>query len=234
VLGLLVAGLAAGGCVPPAMVRMPGQLDSLRVQVDTLMAREAARGSAQDEIRRELAEQREILLSLRAATGSTTRDVSDLNARLQVRIDELEGRLKAQDVPAAGGAAPPGAPDPGQLYEEAAQDLTQGRYPLALSGFREYVARYGTTDLADNAQYGIGECFYAQARFDSAAVEYARVAERWPEGDRVPAAIYKLGLSEEKLGRAAESRTTLEGLVRRFPNSGEAQLARERLTPPKR
>jgi len=89
--------------------------------------------------------------------------------------------------------------------------------------------RYPETDLADNAQYGAGECFFAQAQFDSALVEYARVGTRWPQGDRAPAALYKLGLCQERLGRMPDSRKTFDDLVKRFPQSGESQLARDRL-----
>jgi tol-pal system protein YbgF len=137
-------------------------------------------------------------------------------------------------VPAAGavaGAAAPGGsgPSASQLFDLATRDLTEGRYPLALQGYREFLKRYPDTELADNAQYGVGECFFAQAAFDSAAVEYARVGEQWPKGDRAPAALYKLALSQERLGRAADSRKTFEDLVRRFPSSSEAGLARDRL-----
>jgi len=91
------------------------------------------------------------------------------------------------------------------------------------------VHRFPAVELSDNAQYGVGECFFAQSRFDSAAVEYARVEAGWPQGDRVPAALYKLGLSRERMGQTESAKKTFEDLVKRFPNSGEAQLARERL-----
>jgi tol-pal system protein YbgF len=115
------------------------------------------------------------------------------------------------------------------MYDQSTQDLTQGRYGLALQGFRDFVRRYPTAELADNAQYGVGECFFAQSQFDSAAVEYARVERGWPQGDRVPAALYKLALSRDRLGQADAAKKTFEDLVKRFPESGEAQLARERL-----
>jgi tol-pal system protein YbgF len=128
-------------------------------------------------------------------------------------------------------AVPPaaGGPTATQLYDQATRDLTEGRYPLALQGYRELLAHYPAVDLAAGAQYGVGECFFAEAAFDSAAVEYARVSERWPRGDRTPAALYKLGLCQDRLGRAADSRKTFEDLVRRFPSASEAALARERL-----
>jgi len=65
--------------------------------------------------------------------------------------------------------------------------------------------------------------------FDSAATEYALVGGKYPDGDRVPAALYKLALSQEKLKQAAEAKKTLNDLIKRYPLSGEAQLARERL-----
>ena len=95
------------------------------------------------------------------------------------------------------------------------------------------MARFPESELSDNAQYGVGECFFAQSRFDSAAVEYERVATLQPQGDKVPAALWKLGLCREKLGQAAQARRVFEDLIKRFPLSGEAQLARDRLAKPK-
>ena len=93
--------------------------------------------------------------------------------------------------------------------------------------------RYPSSDLADDAQYGVGECFFARSSFDSAAVEYARVGADWPQGDRVPASLYKLALSQEGMGQTGESKKTLQDLVKRFPQSGEAQLARAKLGAPR-
>jgi tol-pal system protein YbgF len=122
-----------------------------------------------------------------------------------------------------------GEPDPTQLYDQATADLTQGRYAMALGNYREYLRKFPDTELADNAQYGAGECFFAQAQFDSALVEYARVGAQWGSGDRAPAALYKLGLCQEHLGHAADAKKTFESLVKRFPQSGESQLARDRI-----
>jgi len=116
-----------------------------------------------------------------------------------------------------------------QTYDQASLDLTQGRYKLALQEFRDYVRKFPASELADNAQYGVGECFFAQSVFDSAEVEYAKVEASFPKGDKVPAALYKQALSQERLKKTSAAKKTLEDLVKRYPNSGEAQLARERL-----
>ncbi len=230
-----VMAALASGCYSPQLLASRGALDSLRVQVDTLVARDSVSYQLLLETRRELGMQHDVLLSTRASSGSTTQELFEQMSRLEGKLDEVMGRFNRLEQHAAAPGALPGttpstpAAEPGPIYDQCAQDLTQGRYALALQGFRDFVTRFPASDLSDNAQYGIGECFFAQARFDSAATEYARVEKGWPQGDKVPAAMYKLALCQDKLGHAAESKQTLEGLLKRFPLSGEAQLARERL-----
>lgn len=227
---LLVAAMGSlPACMPPQLLTLRSGLDSLRAVVDTLSVRDSLSYQMLRETRRELMEQRDILLSTRATTGSTTNELFEQMGRLEGKLDEVMGRF--QQVTQRTTAPPPtaGGPDPNQLYDQAAQDLTQGRYDMALQNFREFVQRFPTTELADNAQYGIGECHFARSHFDSAATAYAEVGTKFPQGDKAAAALFKLALSQEKLGQTKESRRSLEDLVRKFPLSGEAQLARERL-----
>ncbi|MBI5711323.1 MAG: tol-pal system protein YbgF [Candidatus Eisenbacteria bacterium] len=228
-LALLLAAGVLSGCYAPQLMLLKSGLDSLRAVVDTMTVRDSVAYRALADTRREVAEQRDILLSTRATAGSTTQDLFEQMSRLEGKLDEVMGRFTQIAQRVAAPATPPAGPDPNQLYDQAAQDLTQGRYPLALQGFREYVQRFPGAELADNAQYGVGECLFAQSAFDSAAVEYAKVEAVWPQGDKVPAALYKLALSQEKTGQTTQARRTLEDLVKRFPLSGEAQLGRERL-----
>lgn len=223
----LVAILASAGCVPPELLTVRSGLDSLRAVVDSMNVRDAQTLAMVRDVRREVTEQRDILLSTRATAGSTTREVYEQMERLEAKLDEVMGRFnRIVDRPQT--SVPSGA-EAAQLYDQASQDLTQGRYRMAIQGFREFVSRFPEEELADNAQYGVGECMFALSRFDSAAVEYAQVEARYPQGDKVPAALYKLALSQEKLGEERTARQTLEDMVRRFPLSGEAHLARERL-----
>ncbi len=232
VLALGVFG--AAGCVPPQLLTLRSGLDSLRTVVDTLVVRDSIAYRVIEETRGEIARQNELLLSSRAASGTSSRELMDQMARLESRLDEVMGRF--QQISQRVGSAPPSAtgPDPAQLYDQSTRDLTQGRYAFALAGFRDYVRRFPSGEHAQDAQYGAAECLYAQARYDSALVEYGRVEPMDSGGARVPPALYKRALCEERLGREADARKTLEELVRRFPLSGEAQLARERLSRTKR
>ena len=226
-MGWLACGLLLPGCYAPQLGLLRSGLDSLRAVVDTVAVRDSVSRLVLEGTRRELAEQRDILLSTRASTGTTTQELFEQMTRLEGKLDEVMGRF--QQISQRAAPPTPAGSEMNQSYDQAALDLTQGRYGLALQGFREFLKRFPTAELADNAQYGIGECFFAQAAFDSAEVEYGKVEESFPNGDKVPAALYKLALSRERLKKAAAARKTLEDLVKRYPNSGEAQLARERL-----
>lgn len=222
------------GCYAPQLAVLRSGLDSLRTVVDTLTVRNEVQYRVLEDTRRMVAEQKDILLSTKATAGSTTQQMYDQMQQLNTRLDEVLKRFN--DVAQRQSTPPPasGGPDPNQLYDQASQDLTQGRYALALQGFREFVRRFPSSELADNAQYGVGESWFAQTQFDSAAAAYADVEKRFPQGDKVPAALYKLGLAYDKLGRADEARKTLQDLVKRYPSSGEAQLARDWLGTPHR
>jgi tol-pal system protein YbgF len=226
---LLLLALPLAGCVAPQLALIQSGLDSLRTEVDTLQLRDSVSYRVLGDLRREMSEQRDILLSSRASSGSTNQDLFEQMGRLEGKLDEVMGRFNQIQQRAPQPVAAAAGPDPNQLYEQAAQDLTQGRYPLALQGFREYALRFPATDLADNAQYGVGECLFAQAQFDSAAIEYERIESLYPQGDRVPAGLWKLALCREKLGQVVQARKALDELVKGFPLSGEAQLARDRL-----
>lgn len=258
---LLAAAGASTGCYAPQLALLKSGLDSLRTQVDTLTVRDAVSYRVLADTRDDVSRQRELMLSTKASVTSSTQEMNDLLGRLDAKLDEAMHLWKVKSERSGGGApalsppvvnvppastpmppatapvAPPPAatgPDPVQLYDQATLDLTQGRYGLALQGYRDLLHRFPAADLADNAQYGAGECFFAQVAFDSAAVEYAKVPASYPKGDRVPAAMYKLSLCQDRLGRAGEAHKTLEDLVKLYPNASESQLARDRLGAPKR
>jgi tol-pal system protein YbgF len=147
------------------------------------------------------------------------------------------------DAPPAGGAPPaanesaapsggtelPDPPEEGtQLYQAAYQELMEDNYQLALSDLRVFLERYPRTRLSDNAQYWIGEVYYEQKQFSVAVDEFRKVIDEYPDQDKVPAAYYKLALSFRALRDPATARRYLDLLIERYPDSGEAQLAKER------
>jgi len=235
---LLSMGAASGGCYTARMQRMEQSLGTLQTKADTDSV-------ALADLRRDLAEQKEILLSLKAGSNTTSKELVDRLEELSSKLDDTVQRMSAIGVRTSIPSAAPGdtswrvtsgppastasAGDIEGMYEQAAKDFTQGRFELALSGFRALLDAAPNHELADNALYGVGESYYALAKYDSAQVAYQQVESRYPKGDRVPAALYKLGMTYEKLGDKAGAKATFQRLQQKYPRSGEAKLADERI-----
>jgi tol-pal system protein YbgF len=149
-------------------------------------------------------------------------------------VDSLSGGRPPAAASAGDSLRGPASPAPPEaetkrVYDQAYWDLTRGNYSLAVLGFREYLRRNPASDLSDNAQYWVGECFYAQRDFNQAIVEFTKVAEQYPRGDKVPAALLKIGYSYLQLDDRAAARRYLNQVIDQFPQSDEAGLAKNKL-----
>jgi tol-pal system protein YbgF len=254
---VLAAAIAVlPGCYANRFKRMDLELAALGERADSLQAEQARTRAELAEVRAQVAAHEQTMRSLRAGTQTRSEEligrIEQLESRLEdqrQQLDDLSGRVHTRGslldsvltpvTKPPAGKTPAGKPvsanpssvkvDPTAAYDQAVLDFTQGRFPLALEEFRAFVAANGTTDLADNAQYGVGESFYAIGQYDSASVAYRDVVEKWPEGDKVPAALYKLGISYQKTNRSPEARTTFRTLIDKYPRTGEARLGEERL-----
>jgi len=134
---------------------------------------------------------------------------------------------QATPPPNPGGGGP--SADPQALYNGAYNDYLKGNYDLALREFQEYLDNFPTTDLADNATYWIGECYYRQRRFRQAVDQFDNVLEKFPRSDKVAAATLKKGYAHLELGERSQGVVQLRHVIRTYPNSDEANLARQRL-----
>jgi tol-pal system protein YbgF len=127
--------------------------------------------------------------------------------------------------------APPAVPgeDPMQMYQAAYRDYQRGNFDLAISGFRDFIARNPNSDLADNASYWIGESLFSQKKYREAIEQFDSVVTTYPKSDKVPGALLKKGYSYISLGERAQGVVQLQYVVHEHPNTQEASLARQRL-----
>ena len=120
--------------------------------------------------------------------------------------------------------------DPREIYKTAYMDLSRGNYPLAAQGFKEYLRQFPESEFADNAQYWLGEVFYAQQDYPQAINNFHKVIKNYPQGEKVPGALLKIGFCYLNLGSETSGKNYLRKLAQEFPDSEEARLARTRLS----
>ena len=96
-------------------------------------------------------------------------------------------------------------------------------------GFQDFIKRYPNSKNADNAQFWIGEIYYSEKWYEKAILEYQNVIEKYPTGNKVPAALLKQGLAFANIGDKPNAKLILEELRRKYPDSSEAKVAAEQL-----
>jgi len=147
------------------------------------------------------------------------------------------GAGAAMPTPTAGAAQPaatptlppPGAPSADTLYSNGLRDITSGKYELASSEFQDYLKYYGTTDLASNAQFYLGEIAYSQKNYNQAVTEYDKVLNNYPKSFKLAPAQLKKGLALIELGQKSAGIRELREVARRYPGTEEDRRARAKL-----
>jgi tol-pal system protein YbgF len=127
--------------------------------------------------------------------------------------------------PAPGGSAP----SADTLYSNGLRDITSGKYDLARSEFQDYLRYYGTTDLASNAQFYLGEIAYSQKNYDLAVSEYDKVLTGYPRSFKTGPARLKKALANIELGQKATGVRELREVVKKYPGTEEDRRARAKL-----
>jgi tol-pal system protein YbgF len=106
----------------------------------------------------------------------------------------------------------------------------QGKdYRGAIAQFKRFLRKYPKSNFADNAQYWVGESYYALKEFDQAILEFDVVRRKYPNGDKVPAALLKQGYAFAELGDRVDARLILQEVIDRYPKSREAQKAKSKV-----
>jgi len=144
-------------------------------------------------------------------------------------------------APAAGAAAagaavgsavaPPRPTGSDQQNYQAAFDLISARkYAEAGAAFEKFLQQFPTSPLADNAQYWLAETHYVRGQFAEALPAFRKVLEEYPQSAKLPDALLKVGYSQIELGDRNAARTSLQEVMRQFPDTTAARLASQRLS----
>jgi tol-pal system protein YbgF len=209
---------------------------SLRAQIDEL--REEVRG-----LSGRLDEMEHSARQKSGSTESGERPREDKLARMEEasnqhaqRLTRIEEHLKLE--PAGTSSRPESkirpetaskVPSEEELYNRAKQAFDQGNSAQARRGFEEMIQRYPNSANADNAQFWIGETFFREKSYEKSILEYQKVIEKYPKGNKVPAALLKQGHAFLALGDKVNSRLIFEELARKFPQTAEAKAASDKL-----
>lgn len=203
--------------------------NSLRGRIDEGMAKPmATMGSKVDALSEDYRYVRE-----------TVAEISSRLTKLGSQVSDLDNAIRMMQAPppppgGAPGVAPSASTPPAgvtakSLYDDALRDKTSGNFDLSLRQFNDYLTWFGTTDLAPNAQYYIGEIYYAQKQFDQALQSFDAVLERFPRNAKTNDARFMKGRTLVQMGERNAGAEEFRALIKESPNSDAAGQARNEL-----
>ncbi|WP_144776573.1 tol-pal system protein YbgF [Marinobacter maritimus] len=162
---------------------------------------------------------------------------------LDQRILDLSEKVSAQPQAAESGGGEASAQDKGaaEIREyrqpeaeerkayQAIQDLihSQKKYDEAISRIYEFIDKYPEGDLTVNAYYWLGEVYLVKPQLEQARQAFSIVATRYADHRKAPDAVYKLGVTLNRLGKKTEARRQMEQVVNDYPKSEAARLAKK-------
>ncbi len=106
------------------------------------------------------------------------------------------------------------------LYQQAVQD--RGDFGRAENALRQFVTANPQHRNAGDAQYWLGETFYARRDWNAASREFAAQFRAYPQHAKAPDSLLRLGQSLGQLNRRNDACGTLAELDRRYPNASQS------------
>ncbi len=234
-LGLLLLPLAA--CATKSDVReLQGEIRDLARQQEALVR----------ELQSEQARQADSVAALSSQFGQYrtqwARSIRDMEDQL-IRVQELAG-MSQQELaglrdqmdrrPAGGtfGGATPDREGGGEvvdIYDDAMTQFRRGSLTSARMGLEEIVERFPNHELTPSARYYLADILVQEDNLEEAIEMFLQVPEFHPDAERVPDAMYRVGLLYRELGDSSEARSYLERVVNTWPDSDAASMARRTL-----
>jgi tol-pal system protein YbgF len=244
---LLLTAILAGCASTPSEDPVQAKLNDLDARMARIVSNQVQLSQRIDEIQSGIRELQGRMEEMEHSNDMAAKRQRDLYADLDRRIAALGG-------PAAGAAASGGGAAAGTagqavgaaaegdaaastgpssveqaVYTQAFDALKAGSYSVAITGFKGFLTSYPSSPLAENAQYWLGESYYVNREYESAAGAFRTVLKKWPDSRRAPDALLKLGFAQLQQKQYPAARATLEEVTKKYPGTDSAKLAGERL-----
>lgn len=158
----------------------------------------------------------------------------DLDRRLageSSTAGRVTGAVDETDGAAAGNRMTEVAEKPGEsdAYRAAYALVRSQEFDAAVASFKQFLERFPDGRYAPNAHYWLGELYLVLQPPDpeKARQSFMLLLDQYPGNAKEPDALYKLGRVHYIKGNRERSREFLDRVIRQYPESSAAGLARE-------
>jgi tol-pal system protein YbgF len=178
---------------------------------------------------------RETVNQILEVTGQSEAKLRELRSQIDARMRQAQAASPPPEPAAPAGdtvqapAPVEEAPTAEDLYRIGRDQFTRGGNSAARAALSDLLKRYPESELAADAQFLIAESYAAEGTIAKADSAYSTVVTKYADSPRAPTALYKRGVMAQTARRTTTAKRLYNELIRTYPSSDEAELARERL-----
>jgi len=221
---------------------------SLTDQLTSLERKLDSRNRAQVNIQRQLDQLQTEMNSLRGVTELHTHQLSQVLERQRELYQELDRRVndalkQVSNVPSSiainntdNASINPAQGYSNNLTENEAYDralnlvLKDKRYEQAIPEFKAFNKSYPQSSYAPNAHYWLGQLLFNKGELAEAKQEFEVVVNQHADSAKRPDALLKLGMVAQQSNDNKSAIVLYRQLLKEYPDSTSAKLAKPRLT----
>ena len=209
------------------------QIAALQQELDRIATSNSA-------TRKKMDEMYDRVLAIQAKVHSLEENLAEVASRPQSPVTAIP--LKAPEVPTPEGDVETSASkvhikrapafpklSPERQYEKAYNAYAKHHLDAAMALFKEFLQRYPKHELADNAQYWIGEIYYDMTDYPNAIISFQDLVARYAQGSKAPDALLKIGYCHAALNDLANARIYFRKVIKNDPFSQAAVKAQAKL-----
>ncbi len=201
-----------------------------------------ARNRAQVNVQRQLDELQNEVNELRGVTELHTHQLSQILTRQRELYQELDRRVVEALKPVSNAVPAVVSPSTGvqanyssDLTENEAYDravnmvLKEKKYDEAIPEFKSFNQKYPNSSYAANAHYWLGQLLFNKGKLGEAKVEFEIVMKQFKDSSKRSDAMLKLAMVEQKQNNRNRAVSLYQQLIKEYPTSSAAKLAKPRL-----
>jgi tol-pal system protein YbgF len=224
------AGLLEDDEARKAILDLRTKVDALARDLNTRIDNKSDKSATIDMLNQneqtmqEIARLRGQIETLANQLANVQKSQKDFYADLDSRIKKLEPQQATID-----GRTADVLPSEKQSYDTAMELFKSGDYKAAASALQDFVKRYPQSAYAANAQYWLGNAYYAQRDYKNAIAAQEGVVSNYGSSPKAADAMLNIATNYRELGDDKAERKALQQLVKQFPDSSAAGTAKDRL-----
>ena len=172
------------------------------------------------------------MASLRGQNEQLNKSVADMQRTQKDLTQGVDDRLRKFEPGKVTVDGREFAADPAekQEFETALAVLRKGDFAAAQTSFLGFINRYPKSGYRVPALFWLGNAQYALRDYRSAVANFRSLVAADPEHVRAPEALLSVANCQVELKDSKAARKTLEDLVKTYPQSEPASVAKERLS----